>query len=149
VAALIDTNVLIYRHDWRFPEKQSTAQYLLRQLVAHGTAFLPHQAIVEFVSVITRPAIGRAPLLLRAQALLAAEELMAEFPVLFPTESLVRTALHGAAAHQLSWYDAHLWAYAEFYGLSELVSEDFAHGRLYGSVRAVNPFVPAGMVHEG
>jgi hypothetical protein len=38
-------------------------------------------------------------------------------------------------------YDAHMWAYAEHYGLSELYSEDFEHNRLYGSVRAVNPFV--------
>lgn len=149
VAALIDTNVLIYRHDWRFPEKQSAAEHLLRELVAHGTAFLPHQAIVEFVSVITRPAIGRASLLSRDQALIAAEELMVEFPILFPNESLVRTALRGAAAYQLSWYDAHLWAYAEFFGLSELISEDFTDGRFYGSVRVVNPFGEPGLVHEG
>jgi len=35
----------------------------------------------------------------------------------------------------------HLWAYAEEYGLSELISEDFQHDRLYGTVRTVNPFV--------
>lgn len=52
-----------------------------------------------------------------------------------------RTALRGAAAYQLSWMDAHLWAYAETYGLSELLSEDFQHDRLYGTVRAVNPFL--------
>jgi predicted nucleic acid-binding protein len=39
------------------------------------------------------------------------------------------------------WFDAHLWAFAEVYGLSELLSEDFQHGRLYGAVRAVNPFL--------
>ncbi len=49
-------------------------------------------------------------------------------------------ALRGAAAYQLPWWDAHLWAYAEVYGLETLVSEDFQDGRLYGSVRAVNPF---------
>jgi predicted nucleic acid-binding protein len=50
------------------------------------------------------------------------------------------TALRGAAAYQLSWFDAHLWAYAEHYGLNLLYSEDFQHDRLYGSVRVVNPF---------
>ena len=54
--------------------------------------------------------------------------------------ALVRTALQGAAAYQLLWFDAHLWAYAEHYGLEEIVSEDFEHGRLYGSVRIRNPF---------
>ena len=56
------------------------------------------------------------------------------------TEALVRLALRGAAAYQLSWFDAHLWAYAEFFGLDELLSEDFQDGRLYGTVMVRNPF---------
>ncbi|CAN5313744.1 hypothetical protein BH24PSE2_BH24PSE2_00030 [soil metagenome] len=39
--------------------------------------------------------------------------------------------------------DAHLWAYAEAYGLDEILSEDFQHGRQYGSVRIRNPFLTA------
>jgi predicted nucleic acid-binding protein len=70
-----------------------------------------------------------------------AEEFLSLFEVLYPHEILVRTALRGAAAYQLPWYDAHLWAYAECYGLPELLSEDFEHRRLYGTVRAVNPFL--------
>lgn len=76
----------------------------------------------------------------KADAFREAEELLSQFIVLYPNEALIRTALRGAAAYQLSWYDAHMWAYAEHYGLSELLSEDFEHGRLYGTVRAVNPF---------
>jgi len=106
---------------------------------------IPHQAIVEFVAATTRPrARGhspRLPLLTPEAATREAEELLATFEVLYPNEALVRTALRGAAAYRLAWYDAHLWAYAEFYGLSELFSEDFEHNRLYGSVRAVNPFL--------
>lgn len=41
----------------------------------------------------------------------------------------------------LSWFDAHLWAYAEYFGLDTLLSEDFQAGRIYGSVRIVDPFV--------
>jgi predicted nucleic acid-binding protein len=82
------------------------------------------------------------PILPRVDALREAEEMLAQFEVLYPTEALVRTALRGAAAYQLGWFDAHLWAYAEHYGLAELWSEDFQHDRLYGSVRAVNPFRP-------
>jgi hypothetical protein len=32
------------------------------------------------------------------------------------------------------------WAVAEHYGLEELLSEDFEHDRMYGTVRVVNPF---------
>jgi predicted nucleic acid-binding protein len=140
VAALVDTNVLVYRFDPRFRDKQRTATAVLRRGIESGELRLAHQAVVEFVAVVTRR-LGRAgPLLPEADALREAEELLRQFVVLYPNEALVRTALRGAAAYRLSWWDAHMWAYAEHYGLSEIWSEDFQHGRLYGSVRAVDPF---------
>jgi len=75
------------------------------------------------------------------EALTEAEGMVDQFQVLYPNSGLVRTALRGAALYQLPWYDAHLWAYAEHYGLSEIFSEDFAHGRRYGAVKIVNPFL--------
>ena len=51
-----------------------------------------------------------------------------------------RATLRGAAPYLLSWFDAHLWACAEHYGLRELPSEDFQHDRTYGTVRVVDPF---------
>ena len=141
MAALIDTNVLVYRFDPRFPEKQRIASLLLRAGIARASLYLPHQSIVEFVAVVTRPVAQGEPLLSRPEALREAEELLAQFDVLFPDEELVRIALRGAAAYQLAWFDAHLWAYAERYGVQELISEDFEDGRLYGTVQAVNPFI--------
>jgi len=141
VASLIDTNVLRYRFDWRFPDKQRVANELLRAGISEGSTYLPHQAIVEFVAAVTRQLDGSEPLLDPADARREAEELLAQFDVLFPDEELLRIALRGAAAYQLSWFDAHMWAYAERYGLAELVSENFQHGRLYGTVQAVDPFV--------
>lgn len=140
MAALVDTNVLVYRFDPRFPDKQRVANQVLRQGIADASVRVPHQAIVEFVAVVTRPLLDGEPLLAPADARREAEELLSQFTVLYPTDALLRTALRGAAAYQLSWFDAHLWAYAEHYGLAELLSEDFADGRMYGSVRARNPF---------
>jgi len=142
VAYLVDTNILVYRFDGRFPEKQAVARDLLRKGLAEDAARIPHQALLEFVAVVTRVRAGSSskPLLAADEARHETEELMVQFPVLFPNAALVRTALQGAAAYQLSWFDAHLWAYAEHYGLEEIVSEDFEHGRLYGSVRIRNPF---------
>ena len=48
---------------------------------------------------------------------------------------------------RLSWFDAHLWACAEVHRIEELISEDFQHGRLYGTVRVRNPFL-AETIHE-
>ena len=89
----------------------------------------------------TRPTGGGAPLLPPEIARRETEELLSQFEVLYPVEALVRAALRGAAAYQLSWFDAHMWAYAEHYGLGEILSEDFQHDRLYGTVRAMNPFL--------
>ena len=140
MAALVDTNVLVYRFDGRFPAKQRKATEILRRGILEDTVRLPHQAIVEFVAAASRPLSSGQPLLSAADARREAEELLAQFEVLYPNEALVRTALRGAAAYQLGWFDAHLWAYAEHFGLAELWSEDFQHDRLYGTVRAVNPF---------
>jgi predicted nucleic acid-binding protein len=140
VAALVDTNVLVYRFDARFPDKQEVADALLREGLASRSLFVPHQAIVEFVAAASRPGADDVPLLELVDARREAEEILSQFDVLFPDEELVRIALRGAAAYQLSWFDAHLWAYAERFGLEHLYSEDFQHGRPYGTVEVVDPF---------
>lgn len=143
--SLIDTNVLVYRFDARYPEKQAIATETLRRGIEDDSLRLPHQAILEFVAAVTRvKASDGLPLLSPEDARREAEEFLSQFGVLYPTEALVRTALRGAAAYRLSWFDAHLWAYAEHYGLGEILSEDFQDARLYGSVRVRNPFLRAG-----
>lgn len=141
MAALVDTNVLVYRVDFRFPRKQAIATDLLRRGLREDNARIPHQAIVEFVAAVTRPLSGGGSLLSEEDAQREAEELLAQFTVLYPTESLVRSAIRGWATYRLPWFDAHLWAYAHEYGLSDIYSEDFQHARLYGTVRVINPFI--------
>jgi len=141
VASLIDTNILVYRFDFRFPEKQAIATRLLREGLRIDSIRIPHQAVLEFMAVVTRVRIGAESLLTQVDARRETEELLDQFRIVYPNAAVVRTALRGIATYQLPWFDAHLWAYAECYGLSELISEDFEHGRLYGSVRARNPFL--------
>ncbi len=140
MAALIDTNILVYRFDARFPRKQKIATDILRRGIAEDSVRLPHQAIVEFVAAVTRSVRGHV-ILKQAVALREAEEFLKQFTVLFPNEAIVRDAIRGCAAYQLNWFDAHIWSYAEYYGLEELITEDLQHDRLYGSVRVVNPFI--------
>jgi predicted nucleic acid-binding protein len=140
VASLIDTNVLVYRFDVRYPEKQRIARDVLQRGLRDDSVRIPHQALIEFVSAVTRTKVGSDPLLSADEARHEVEELMTQFPILYPNAAIVHSALLGAAAYRLSWFDAHLWAYADYYGLEEIVSEDFEHGRLYGSVRVSNPF---------
>jgi len=141
VAALADTNVLVYRYDPRFPEKNARAQALLRSGIENGTLWVAHQAITEFMAVVSRPLPELGPLLAPADARRETEEMLRLYPVLYPDGHLVRVALQGMAAYELSWWDAQMWAYAEVHGLETLYSEDFQHRRWYGGVRVVNPFV--------
>jgi predicted nucleic acid-binding protein len=141
VASLVDTNILVYRFDPRDPRKQSIAEKLLREHAGTGQLYIPHQAIVEFLAVIPRLKWIDKPLMTTIDAIREAEELLLEFPILYPDEAMLRLAFQGMATYLLSWYDAHLWAYAQRFGMSEILSEDFQHSRLYGTVRALNPFL--------
>jgi hypothetical protein len=104
---------------------------MLRRGLREDTVRIPHQATVEFVAAVTRPLAHGDALLAPEDARREAEELLGQFVVLYPSEAVLRTAVRG-------W--GHLWAYAEVDGLPELWSEDFQHDRLYGRVRALNPF---------
>jgi predicted nucleic acid-binding protein len=140
VAALVDTNVLVYRFDNRFPQKQRIATNLLRRGIEDDSIRIPHQAIIEFVAAVTRPIRGHI-ILHQSDALREAEEFLKQFTVVYPTEAILRTAIRGCAAYQLNWFDAQIWSYAEHYGLTEILTEDLQHDRLYGTVRVLNPFL--------
>lgn len=139
VAALVDTNLLVYRFDSRFPQKQKVATDILRRGIEDDSIRVPHQAILEFVAAVTRPIRGYS-ILKQSDALREAEEFIAQFTVIYPNEAILRNAIRGGAAYQLNWFDAQIWSYAEYYGLTEILTEDLQHDRLYGTVRAVNPF---------
>ena len=140
MAALVDTNVLVYRCDPGNPVRRQRATELLREGAQSRDLVLPHQALVEFVAVTTRARSGMAPLLKLDDAMDEVERFLEGFEILYPTAEVVRTALSGVSRHGLSWYDAHLWAYAAVRGLPELLTEDLQDGRNYGGVRVVNPF---------
>ena len=142
MAALVDTNILVYRFDARFPKKQARAAELLRTGIADDSVRVPHQALIEFMAATTRPLTRGGPSILSPEdARRETEEMLTQFDVLYPDEELVRIAIRGAATYGLSWFDAHLWAYAERFGLDTVWSEDFENGRLYGRVRTKDPFV--------
>jgi predicted nucleic acid-binding protein len=145
VASLVDTNILVYRCDPIDPKKSAKARKLLRDGVEANELYLPHQALIEFVNAVSKRRTGGRSLLSEEETWRQAEDLLNEFPVLYPDEKVFRIAMLGMAAYRLPWYDAHLWAYAEHYGLPELLSEDFEHGRKYGTVRVRNPFLAAGL----
>lgn len=140
VAVLVDTNILVYRFDNRFPYKQRIATEILRRGIVEDSIRVPHQAIIEFVAAVTRPIRGHA-ILAQHDALREAEEFLTQFEVLYPNETILRNAIRGCATYLLNWFDAQIWSYAEYHGIPELWTEDLQHNRVYGTVRISNPFV--------
>lgn len=138
---IVDTNIVVYSYDPRDLRKQRIAAELLRHGLAEQSICISYQTVVEFYAAITRRDRNSGVSLLdRAAAAREMEKMLAEFAVLYPTEDIIRAAMHGTVVYQLPWFDALMWAYAEINGLTELLSEDFQHGRLYGHVRITNPF---------
>ncbi len=146
MVGLVDTNILVYSFDPRFPAKQELATRFLRQGLLEQSIVLPYQALIEFVAVTTRPISGKTSLLTKQEAHREVEDLLTQFQVVYPTENTLRTALRGAALYQMSWFDSLIWACADERGLDTLWSEDFQSGRVYGKVRIQDPFQTA--VHE-
>ena len=107
---LVDTNVLVYRYDDRYPEKQAVAGSVLRAAIATSSLRVPYQALVEFVSATTRVRADGRSILPPDEARREAEEMLAIYPILYPNEAIVRTALRGVASYKLNWFDANIWA---------------------------------------
>ena len=140
MAGLVDTNILVYRFDPRFPLKQALATELLCRGIEDRSIVLPYQALVEFVAATTRSIRGEPSLLTKEEAHREVEDMLAQFEVIYPTDITLRTALRGAALYRMSWFDSLIWAYADERGLDPIWSEDFEDGRLYGRVKVQNPF---------
>ena len=150
VVRLVDTNVLVYRIDPRDRVKQRRAAEVIERGIAAEALCVSYQSIVEFVAATTRPlrSLGGRALLPRQDALLEAERLMRQLAVLYPTPEVLLTGMRGMTMYGFSWFDALIWAAAEVHGVDELLSEDFQHGRHYGRIRVVDPFLDAEGVHE-
>ena len=62
-------------------------------------------------------------------------------PFVAVDQAYVIAGLRLARRYQLKYYDAALLAAAEYLGAPIFYTEDLNHNQVYGSVRAVNPFL--------
>jgi predicted nucleic acid-binding protein len=136
---LIDTNVLLYLYDHSQPVKQDQARDVLDQLELSGSGRLSVQCLAEFFSVATRKL---SPKLTPAQALHQISLFVRLWPVYDLTSMIVLEAGRGVRDHQLSYYDAQIWATARLNQVPIIFTEDFSEGSILEGVRFVNPFSP-------
>ncbi len=142
---LLDTNVLVYTCDPGEPVKCDQAARVLRALGQSGSGRLSVQGLSEFVSATTR---RLRPPLTTSEATQQVERLIATFPIFDRTPMVVLEALRGVRDHQLSFYDAHVWATARLNQVSVIFSEDFNSNATLEGVRFVNPFAAEFMLEN-
>jgi predicted nucleic acid-binding protein len=135
---LIDTNILIYAHEPAETAKYSRAVETLEALSASGLGRLSAQVLGEFISATTR---GRRPILNLEEALKQAALLADTFPVFENTRFIVLEAGRGVQQHQLSFYDAQIWATARLNQVPTIFTEDFQNDRHLEGVHFLNPLV--------
>jgi hypothetical protein len=96
-------------------------------------------ARIEFMAAVTRPSPKYGPIHAADDARREAEELLSQFTALYSNEALARMALRGMGLPALVVRRAPLGVRRALRP-GRALSEDFQHDRLYGTVRAVNPF---------
>ena len=135
VECFLDTNILVYAVSSAEADAAKRAKAL--ELVQEANFGLSAQVLQEFYVTATRKI--RKPL---APALAVA--LMEQYRV-FPTVPtdypLIVAAVELSLRYGVSYWDGAILAAAEVLEAPVLYTEDLAHGQLYGSVRALNPFL--------
>lgn len=133
ITTLVDTNILVYAAGVNTDKThQATAANALNEIRHVGA--LPVQALSEFAAVLLRHNRPADVILHDVEALAGT------WPVLHPTARTVTDALAGVRDHQLSFWDAMLWAIAVEHGLSAILSEDGPTGHSIHGVEYVSPF---------
>jgi predicted nucleic acid-binding protein len=134
---LIDTNLLIYTHDRRESKKQARAVALLMELEAREAGALSTQVLGEFLAVAARKLGDRfSQNDLRDRV----AWLGAAFPVLEITLPIVLEAARATAEHQMSYWDAQVWATAKLNQIPFVLSEDLQGWESLEGVRFLNSF---------
>jgi predicted nucleic acid-binding protein len=132
--SFVDTNVWVYTVDDADPVKQARA----RATVEPGPdvdLVISAQVLTEFYVVTTRK-LARP---LTAETGAALVEQLARLPVVPLDAQLVAAAIAGSREWGISPWDALIVRAAEAGGCRRLLTEDLAHGAVYGSVRVENP----------
>jgi predicted nucleic acid-binding protein len=130
----LDTNILVYSVDLDAGEKHDKAIELFAQL-SPSNCVLSLQSLCEFFSAVTRKKLMPVE-----DAMDQVEDWQQFFPVISAKTTTLTRALAAVKRHQLSFWDAILWATIREAGVATLLSEDFQHEQHLDGVQIINPF---------
>ncbi len=130
----LDTNLLVYFHDFTDPVKQSLSASIIRSAMLKE-CWLTLQSIGEcFVS------LQRVLMTTKSDAGRRARFFAAGFPLIEPTARALHQALSAAETGRLSFWDAFLLATAAEAGCTICLSEDMDDGKKLGTITVRHAF---------
>ena len=144
-SVFLDTNVLVYAYDRSQPAKQALEVATLEQVIKSGRCIISAQVLSEFFSVVTRKLPAPLTVEQAAERIANFLRLLAVVPL---TELIMLEAIRGVREHQLSLWDAQIWAAAKLNQTPVILSEDFQHNLILEGIRIVDPFQPEFRVDE-
>lgn len=132
----VDTNVLIYARDDRFPDKQAAAARWIRELGARNLGVVSPQVLGEFHNAVLkgRVVIDLGEARRSAQALEDWSFGQTDLDLIAAAWSLrLRTGFQ--------WWDCLILASAIAAGCRYLLSEDYQHDRTIDGITIINPLI--------
>ena len=130
----LDTNILVYSVDLDAGSKHDKAIALFTQLTP-SNCVLSLQSLCEFYSAVTRKKLMPV-----GDAMAQVDDWQQLFPVVSAKPATLTRAFAAVKRHQLSFWDALLWATVREAGVATLLSEDFQHEQDIDGVQIINPF---------
>ena len=133
IECFLDSNVLLYAASER---NRDPRRFDIAIDLVLGTLFgVSGQSLAEFANV------ARRKQLLDDAEIDRWLSFLGELPFVPVDQAYVVAGLRIARRYQLKYYDAALLGAAERLGAPIFYTEDLNHNQIYGSVRAVNPFL--------
>jgi predicted nucleic acid-binding protein len=133
----IDTNILLYAYDRDAGIKREIARKLIRRCWEETSGVISIQVLSEFFARATRAGNSFVSV---DEAETIVNNLAQAWSVIIPDVTVVLDAIRGRKVHQLSFWDAMIWATAKLAEISVIYTEDFQHGRVVEGVSFTNPF---------
>jgi predicted nucleic acid-binding protein len=135
----VDTNVLIYAHDFKATEKNPIAIRVLRELWSEGTGAVSMQVLQEFYVNVTRKIPSPLPnqtarRLVSSYAIWCVETSPSEIEAAFRIEDEAK----------IGFWDALIVSSAIKSGATRLLSEDLNPGQRIAGIYVENPFANLG-----
>lgn len=132
----LDTNVLVYAHDWDAPDKKTRSQELIFGCLRDGSGVVSAQVLSEFFVTITRRVATPMPATQAKKEIV----LLSTMATVDIDATLVIRAVDMQEHWQLSYWDALILAAAERAGCQTVYSEDLSDGQSYGVLTVRNPY---------